>query len=50
MALGGTQMAKLILGDVLFNWEGRVLRVTINRPDKHNPLSRPRFGISSRRS
>ena len=33
-------MAKQIRGDVLLSREGRVLRVTINRPDKHNPLSR----------
>jgi enoyl-CoA hydratase len=33
-------MAIQIRGDVLLNREGRVLRVTINRPEKHNPLSR----------
>ena len=33
-------MAKLIRDDVLLSREGRVLRVTINRPGKHNPLSR----------
>jgi enoyl-CoA hydratase/carnithine racemase len=33
-------MANQIRGDVLFTQEGRVLRVTINRPERHNPLSR----------
>ena len=33
-------MAKPIRNDVLLSREGRVLRVTINRPHKHNPLSR----------
>jgi enoyl-CoA hydratase/carnithine racemase len=33
-------MAKLIRSDVLLSREGRALRVTINRPGKHNPLSR----------
>ncbi len=28
------------MGDVVLSREGRVLRVTINRPEKHNPLSR----------
>ena len=33
-------MAKQTRGNLLLSREGRVLRVTINRPDKHNPLSR----------
>ena len=33
-------MAKQLRGDVLLGREGRVLRVTINRPGKHNALSR----------
>jgi len=33
-------MAKQTQGNLLLSREGRVLRVTINRPDKHNPLSR----------
>lgn len=33
-------MAKPNRGDVVFTQVGRVLRVTINRPEKHNPLSR----------
>ena len=33
-------MAKQTRGNVLLSREGRVLRVTINRPEKHNPLSR----------
>ena len=33
-------MAKQIRGDILLRREGRVLRVTINRSEKHNPLSR----------
>lgn len=33
-------MAKQTRSDVLLSRDGRVLRVTINRPDKHNPLSR----------
>jgi enoyl-CoA hydratase/carnithine racemase len=33
-------MAKQIRGDILLRRDGRVLRVTINRPGKHNPLSR----------
>jgi len=33
-------MAKQTRANVLLSREGRVLRVTINRPEKHNPLSR----------
>ena len=27
--------------DVRVERDGRTMRVTLNRPDKHNPLSRP---------
>lgn len=33
-------MPSQMRGDVVTGREGRVLRVTINRPEKHNPLSR----------